>query len=96
MGSPLSPLSVFKHTPNFFGTLQIVMIYHDNHNTTLEKTKTKTILTHLNSSMVTFKQFNGLKSSIRAPYFVSYSRGGTWVNFWVGMCHPGLQIGTPF
>ena len=21
---------------------------------------------------------------------------GTWVFFWVGMCHPGLQIGTPF
>ena len=23
-------------------------------------------------------------------------RRGTWVFFWVGMCHPGLQIGTPF
>ena len=22
--------------------------------------------------------------------------GGTWVIFWVGMCLPGLQIGTPF
>ena len=90
MGSPLSPLSVFEHTPNFFGTLQIVMIYHDNHNTTLHGKNENQNYPH------TFKQFNGLKSSIRAPYFVSYSRGGTWVNFWVGMCRPGLQIGTPF
>ena len=22
--------------------------------------------------------------------------GDTWVFFWVGMCRPGLQIGTPF
>ena len=22
--------------------------------------------------------------------------GGIWVFFWVGMCRPGLQIGTPF
>ena len=87
---------LFSYFPILFfaiGFIGNVLVIRIVHKTRQMHTPTNYLLANMAvSDVITILLFSYVTTLLR----INLARGGHLGIFWVGMCRPGLQIGTPF